>query len=452
MHELLVGCVEPLSWFANIGYNAKRVQVINALEMTVEETVGQLPTTVDNRADGSDNGSAPEVAVSIRNLYKVFGDDSQVEQALEMSRDGKSKAEVQEETGAVIGINNVSLEISKGEMFVVMGLSGCGKSTLIRCINRLIDASAGEIWLDDRDMLALDETELREVRRHEMSMVFQHYGLLPHRTVAGNVGFGLELMGVEPHIRRERVQRTLDTVGLSGWGDSMADELSGGMKQRVGLARALALDAPILLMDEPFSALDPLIRGDLQEELLQLQQAVQKTVVFITHDLNEAVKVGDRVAIMRDGMIAQVGAPTEIVLEPADHFVADFVREVRQNALITAESVMTEVEHSINHTVNARQAHRLFVENDWHFALIVDDEMRYVGTLTLQRIDAEWEDAQTKPVGELRLRNEETVGLESVLDDLVPVGLRAEHPVPVCNEEGTLVGEVKLEVLARALD
>ena len=400
--------------------------------------------------DASGNGSG--AALSIRNLYKVFGDTAQVDQALEMSRDGKSKADIQEETGAVVGINDVSLDISEGELFVVMGLSGCGKSTLIRCINRLIDSSAGEIWLGDREMSALDDNELREVRRHEMSMVFQHYGLLPHRTVAGNVGLGLELMGVDPDERRERVRRTLETVGLAGWGRSLADELSGGMKQRVGLARALALDAPILLMDEPFSALDPLIRGDLQDELLQLQQTVNKTVVFITHDLNEAVKVGDRVAIMRDGMIAQVGAPTEIVLEPADHFVADFVREVRQNALITAESVMSDLEHWVGHTRTARTAHGMFVENDWNYSLIVDDDMKYVGTLTLQTIDAHWEDAGNAPVTSLPLRNEETVSRGAVLDDLVPIGLRSEHPIPVCEEDGTLVGEVKLEVLARTME
>lgn len=414
-----------------------------------------MSAAVDKAAESTDTepgGSERETAISIKNLYKIFGDDGQIESALEMAADGKSKADVQEETGAVIGINDVSLDIGKGELFVVMGLSGCGKSTLIRCINRLIDATSGEILLGDRDLTTMDEDELREIRRHEISMVFQHYGLLPHRTVAGNVGFGLELMGVDFATRRRRVEQTLETVGLAGWGDSLADELSGGMKQRVGLARALALDAPILLMDEPFSALDPLIRGDLQDELLQLQQSVQKTVVFITHDLNEAVKVGDRVAIMRDGAIAQVGAPTEIVLEPADHFVADFVREVRQNALITAESVMSDVEHSINRATNSRQAHRMFVENDWNFALIVDDDMKYIGTLTLQRIDAEWEEAQTRPVGEMRLRDEETVEPGAVLDDLVPIGLRSEHPIPVCEEDGTLVGEVKLQVLARAMD
>ena len=414
-----------------------------------------MSAAVDEAAESTESdpgGSERETAISIKNLYKIFGDDGQIESALEMAADGKSKADVQEETGAVIGINDVSLDIGKGELFVVMGLSGCGKSTLIRCINRLIDATSGEILLGDRDLTTMDEDELREIRRHEISMVFQHYGLLPHRTVAGNVGFGLELMGVDFATRRRRVEQTLETVGLAGWGDSLADELSGGMKQRVGLARALALDAPILLMDEPFSALDPLIRGDLQDELLQLQQSVQKTVVFITHDLNEAVKVGDRVAIMRDGAIAQVGAPTEIVLEPADHFVADFVREVRQNALITAESVMSDVEHSINRATNSRQAHRMFVENDWNFALIVDDDMKYIGTLTLQRIDAEWEEAQTRPVGEMRLRDEETVEPGAVLDDLVPIGLRSEHPIPVCEEDGTLVGEVKLQVLARAMD
>ncbi|MYJ01232.1 MAG: betaine/proline/choline family ABC transporter ATP-binding protein, partial [Chloroflexi bacterium] len=277
-------------------------------------------------------------ALSIRGLYKVFADADG--EALELSRSGKSKDEVQEATGAVVGLRDISIEIAQGELFVVMGLSGCGKSTLVRCINRLIEPSDGEVWIDDREITAMSEDELRETRRRELAMVFQHFGLMPHRTVMDNVALPLEIGGVARRERRERAANALDLVGLREWITSMPSQLSGGMKQRVGLARGLAMETPMLLMDEPFSALDPVIRRDLQDELLALQSSVQKTIVFITHDLNEAVRVGDRIAIMRDGEIVQLGAPSDVVLNPADAFVREFTQDVRLHGMVTAASIM----------------------------------------------------------------------------------------------------------------
>ena len=274
----------------------------------------------------TDQEQAPpgETAVSVRNVYKIFGGSE--EGALSRALTGTSKEAIQELHGAVLALAGVSFDVKRGELFVVMGLSGCGKSTLVRCINRLIEPSAGSVWLGDREVTAMSEDELREVRRSEIAMVFQHYGLLPHRSVQENVAWGLEVNGVEKGDRRERAEASLAAVGLSGWGARMPDQLSGGMKQRVGLARALAQDAPVLLMDEPFSALDPVIRRDLQDELVKLQEELHKTIIFITHDLNEAVRIGDRIAIMRDGAIVQMGGPSDVVLSPAD----DFVRRLHQ--------------------------------------------------------------------------------------------------------------------------
>ncbi|MXX31962.1 MAG: betaine/proline/choline family ABC transporter ATP-binding protein [Chloroflexi bacterium] len=336
-------------------------------------------------------------ALSIRGLYKVFADADG--EALELSRSGKSKDEVQEATGAVVGLRDISIEIAQGELFVVMGLSGCGKSTLVRCINRLIEPSDGEVWIDDREITAMSEDELRETRRRELAMVFQHFGLMPHRTVMDNVALPLEIGGVARRERRERAANALDLVGLREWITSMPSQLSGGMKQRVGLARGLAMETPMLLMDEPFSALDPVIRRDLQDELLALQSSVQKTIVFITHDLNEAVRVGDRIAIMRDGEIVQLGAPSDVVLNPADAFVREFTQDVRLHGMVTAASIMDTSPE----------------------AMAGPTDQRYV------------------------------VREDAVLDALVPAGLSATLPLQVVNDSDELVGVIPLQRLARAM-
>ena len=271
-------------------------------------------------------------------LSKVFG--RRGKQALEMRRSGKSKAEVERETGSTIGVFDADFDVYRGEIFVVIGLSGSGKSTLLRLINRLIEPTEGEVYLDDYLVSKMPMKQVRDVRRKKMGMVFQHFGLLPNRTVLDNITFGLEIQGVSKEERRKRGSETLDMVGLQGQGDKQITELSGGMKQRVGLARALATGQEILLMDEPFSALDPLIRRDMQNLFLSSQGEVKRTVVFVTHDLDEALRLGHRVAIMKDGEIVQLGTPENILREPANEYVERFVEDVDYAKVRTAESVM----------------------------------------------------------------------------------------------------------------
>lgn len=271
--------------------------------------------------------------LEVSNLYKVFGEKP--EDAIARSRAGASREEIMRETGSVVALRDINFGVNEGEIFVIMGLSGSGKSTLLRCINRLEEASAGSIRASGRDVRALDKTALREFRRKTFGMVFQHFGLFPHRTVLENVTFGLEIQGLERGECAARGEKALETVGLTGWADRATGSLSGGMQQRVGLARALAVDPEILLMDEPFSALDPLIRTKLQNELLRLHSALRKTVLFVTHDLNEAIKLGHRIAIVNaEGAIAQVGTPREILLYPADEYIKEFVGDIKEAAKV----------------------------------------------------------------------------------------------------------------------
>jgi len=280
--------------------------------------------------------------ISCRGVWKVFG--PKAERVVGSPDADLPRAELEARTGCVAAVRDVSFDVPEGGVFVVMGLSGSGKSTLIRCFSRLIEPTAGEVVIDGHDVRSLSTAELRELRRSRMSMVFQNFGLLPHRRALDNVAFGLEVQGRAKVDRLARAQEMLDLVGLGAVGDSYPDELSGGMQQRVGLARALANDPGILLFDEPFSALDPLIRRDMQDEVVRLQHELQKTVVFITHDLAEALKLGDRIAIMRDGRFVQVGTPQEVVAEPADDYVRDFVRDVPRGHVLTARSIMNPVD------------------------------------------------------------------------------------------------------------
>ena len=268
-----------------------------------------------------------KIKVSIKNLYKIFGPDP--EMALEHVRAGASKPELLEKHGHVLGINNINIDMTEKKLQVIMGLSGSGKSTLIRHINRLIDPTAGQVLIDGHDVLQMDARELRNFRQRNLSMVFQKFALLPHVTVADNAAYGLKLMGVPRNEARERAQKWIDRVGLTGFEKHFPSQLSGGMQQRVGLARALATDSDILLMDEAFSALDPLIRTDMQDVLLELQSELNKTIIFITHDLDEALRIGDDIAILRDGALVQKGDPQEIILKPADEYVSDFIMDIK---------------------------------------------------------------------------------------------------------------------------
>ena len=276
--------------------------------------------------------------IEIKNLSIIFGHDKS--KARKLIMEGKNKSEILKSTGCTVAVRNANLEIREGEVFVVMGLSGSGKSTLLRCINRLNEPTLGEVYINGENITRKSDKELQQLRRSELAMVFQHFGLLPHRTVLSNIAFGLELQGVPKVEREKKALRTVGLVGLKGYENQRVNELSGGMQQRVGLARALANDASVLLMDEAFSALDPLIREQMQDELLQLQASMQKTIVFITHDLHEAIKLGDRIAIMKDGDVVQVGTPEEILTEPANDYVERFVENVGRGRIITASSIM----------------------------------------------------------------------------------------------------------------
>ena len=284
--------------------------------------------------------STGETALSVRNLWKIFGKGS--DHVIGTPDADLSRAELKEKTGCVVGVKDVSFDVAPGEVFVVMGLSGSGKSTLIRLLTRLIEPTAGQVMMGGQDIVSASESELRELRRTHTSMVFQHFGLLPHRQVLDNVGYGLEVRGVSKKERRAKAAEIVDLVGLKGYEKSYPDQLSGGMQQRVGLARALANDPQMLLFDEPFSALDPLIRRDMQNEVIRLHRELGKTMVFITHDLQEALKLGDRILILRDGAIVQVGTPDEVVAAPADDYVRDFVSDVPRSHVLTLKWVMRE--------------------------------------------------------------------------------------------------------------
>jgi glycine betaine/proline transport system ATP-binding protein len=280
----------------------------------------------------------PQAIVSCRNVWKIYG--PKADRIVGTPDADLPREELLQKTGCVAAVRDVSFDVQAGEVFVVMGLSGSGKSTLVRMLNRLHDPTAGEVLLAGEDIMQLDDERLREVRRRKISMVFQNFGLLPHRRIVDNVAFGLEIRGVDKEQREAKATEVLQVVGLAGLGDAYPDELSGGMQQRVGLARALATDPEIMLFDEPFSALDPLIRRDMQDEVIRLQRDVQKTMIFITHDLAEALKLGDRIAIMKDGRFVQIGTPEEVVAHPADGYVADFTRDVPRTHVLTARTIM----------------------------------------------------------------------------------------------------------------
>lgn len=352
------------------------------------------------------------------------------------------------QTGHAIGLLDVSLSIEKGEVFVIMGLSGSGKSTLVRCLNRLIEPTAGQVLLDGQDILALDERGLRALRQKRMAMVFQRFGLLPHRTVLENVAFGLEVQGVPKAEREERARQWLETVGLAGWERSYPSQLSGGMQQRVGIARALCNDPDILLMDEPFSALDPLIRREMQSELLELQTRLNKTIIFITHDLDEALRLGDRIAILKDGQVVQVGTAEEILTHPADEYVAEFTRDVNRSRVLTARSVMQRPRVAVVGRDGPRSALKLMEEQGLSSVFVVDREHRLVGLVQAEAAIAAAQHGETG-LGSLIIRDVPTTGPDTLLEALIPVAASHRWPIAVLDEERRLLGIIpRVAVLA----
>ncbi len=377
--------------------------------------------------------------IKVENLFKIFGKNPQ--KALPLIEEGKSKDEILDETGNTIGVNNASFEVKEKEMFVIMGLSGSGKSTVLRCLNRLIEPTKGTIIIGDEDVTKVSKERLLEMRRKKMSMVFQNFGLFPHRTVANNVEYGLEIGGMPKEERKEKAYKALEKVGLKGYEEQKPSELSGGMQQRVGLARALANDPEILLMDEAFSALDPLIRADMQDELLELQAEVNKTVVFITHDLDEALKIGDRIAIMKDGYVVQVGTPEEILTNPANDYVKAFVQNVDRTKIITANAIMRKAP-----TVQASKdgpsvAIRKMEKTGVSTTYVVDEKRNLKGIVTID--DAvELKDNGGKDLSDIINAEIEVAGPDTPINALLTKSLQSKYPIAVVNEEGKLLGIV----------
>lgn len=378
--------------------------------------------------------------VRVENLVKIFG-RSPRKKPLEMLQNGASKEEILSKTKHVVGVNNASFQVEEGEVFVVMGLSGSGKSTLIRCLNRLFEPTAGHVYLDDEeDVATASPSRLQEIRRTRMAMVFQHFGLFPHKSVGYNVSYGLRTRGgYSEDELREKSAESLSLVGLSEWIDHYPDNLSGGMQQRVGLARALAADVDILLMDEAFSALDPLIRRQMQDELMGLQERLHKTIIFITHDLNEALRVGNHVAIMRDGEIVQIGTPTDIIMSPANEYVAKFMADVDQSRVLTAEFVMRPA-HRLENTGTVIEALNQMDRHSVDSIYLVDEEgmpdgvvrREYLNRLRRQGID---------DIGDAIIGNFPTVSPLTPLTSLY--NLYSEKlPIAVVNQNGRLQGVV----------
>lgn len=378
----------------------------------------------------------------VENLYKIFGSDPK--RAIPLLEQGKSKEEILDETGCTIAINDASFSVERGETFVVMGLSGSGKSTVLRCLNRLIEPTEGKVYLDDDsfDVMTASDEELRETRRMKMSMVFQHFGLLPHRTVSDNVSFGLEIQGVEKEQRKQKAYETIEVVGLTGYEEMMTGELSGGMQQRVGLARALATDPEILLMDEAFSALDPLIRDNMQDELLDLQSKLQKTIIFITHDLDEALKLGDRIAIMKDGRIEQIGTSEEILADPASDYVKAFVENVDRSKVLTAKSIMFDHPERVIFTKDGpglaiRRMRKLGIST----LPATDSKKQFKGFIHIEDAVKLQKDDQHS-IGSIIDDDVPVCSPETPINDLLPLVWDTNIPVAVVNEKGKLEGVV----------
>ncbi len=378
-----------------------------------------------------------ETKISCRDIWKVFGRHARrVKEQLDPTL---SRNEVLEQTGHVVAVKGISFDVDQGETFVVMGLSGSGKSTLVRCISRLIEPTDGQVVIDGEDVVAMDNKQLTEFRRYKMSMVFQNFGLFPHRRVIDNIAYGLEVQGMKKKLRMDKAMQVLELVGLSGWDRHYPQELSGGMQQRVGLARALAVDPEILLFDEPFSALDPLIRRGMQDELLKIQSLVHKTMIFITHDFLEAIKMGDRIAIMKDGVIAQVGTPEELVLQPADDYVREFTEEVPRHKVLTARTVMTQEHCVVLATDGLETTRNKIADACASIAFVVDNDGRFVGSLANSELESAAAGAKAKTLTRNHLP---TTLPDTKFEELITVAARTDERVPVVDEDGLLVGSV----------
>ncbi|CAM3124580.1 quaternary amine ABC transporter ATP-binding protein [Vibrio neptunius] len=385
-----------------------------------------------------------EPLIEISGLYKVFG--RKPESVMARVKAGESKDQVLAETGHTVGLKDINLKINKGEIFVIMGLSGSGKSTLIRHFNRLIDPTEGQILVEGTDVMQLNQKQLEEFRRHKMSMVFQRFGLLPHRSVVENVAYGLEVQSVDKAQRQNKAQQWLDTVGLKGYENQYPAQLSGGQQQRVGLARALCTDAEILLMDEAFSALDPLIRSEMQDQLIELQEKLHKTIVFITHDLDEALRLGDRIAILKDGLLVQQGTPDEILLHPADEYVEAFVKDVNRARALTVETVMQPPAYRISAT-NIQEAIKQMKGIKQDYAYHVTEE-GYQGVVTKESLLDAAKDTSSEEFNEEIYEEVPSISPDAAIEEVLMDSISCDYSLPVVDDEGNLQGELERSAVA----
>lgn len=389
--------------------------------------------------------------LEVKNLYKVFGETP--DEAFSLIDKGLDKDEIFDKTGLTVGVKDVSLSINEGEIFVIMGLSGSGKSTLVRLLNRLIEPTRGHVYLNGKDIAVISDEELRNVRRNNISMVFQNFALMPHMSVIENAAFGLELAGVDLDKRNDAARNALARVGLESQCESYPDELSGGMKQRVGLARALATDPDILLMDEAFSALDPLIRTEMQDELIRLQNDDRRTIVFISHDLDEAMRIGDRIAIMQNGVVVQVGTPDEILQNPANDYVESFFSGVNVADVYSAKDIARKKPAAVfkkGETDGPAAALKILSDQDRDYGVVVDKANKYSGIVSQDSLKAAYK--EKRPLSSALLEDTLSLDAETPVSELISQVAEVPYAVPVIANDGTYHGVITKTRLLQTLD
>lgn len=383
--------------------------------------------------------------IKLESVSKIFGPKPKT--VIPMVREGMKKEEILADTGHTVGVYDASLDIKQGEVFVIMGLSGSGKSTLIRCFNLLNKPTDGDIYIDDMNITKCSSANLKKVRQEKVAMVFQHFGLFNHRTILANVEYGLEIRNMPKEERREIALKNIENVGLKGYEEKYPEELSGGMQQRVGIARALANDPDILLMDEPFSALDPLIRREMQLELLDIQERLQKTIIFITHDVNEAFKLGDRVAVMKDGKVVQVGTPEKIIEEPADAYISEFIKDIDRSKVFQAEHVMIKPNALVSDKDGIHVAVKEMQENGISSVFVIDRQRHVKGLVTID--DAITGIKDKKTLDDILRTDITIVQTDEYISGLIPKALESTFPLAVINDENKLTGFIlRVHVLA----
>lgn len=386
-----------------------------------------------------------DIILRMEHVAKLYGPNQK--EATKLMLEGADKAEVYRKCGCTVALWDVNLQIPRGKVFVIIGLSGSGKSTAVRCFNQLTVPTLGNVFFEEQNVGEMNRKELREYRRSKISMVFQSFGLMNHRDVLGNVSYGLEIKGVPQEEREQRAQEIISMVGLEGWEHQACQELSGGMRQRVGIARALANDPEVLLMDEPFSALDPLVRQDMQFELLQIQRKLKKTIIFITHDIDEAFKMGDEVCIMKGGQVVQTGTPEELSINPANEYVRNFIGFADKTKVVSVRNIMITPTSIVRVQESVDQAIREMRRNNLSSVVVIDDDLHLAGILSIKEALAAWKN--DLPIEQVLQTNIPTVSPDALISDVVPLASEAAYPIAVTNQDNVLLGIVtKAGILA----